>query len=194
MIEQALHDRLAIIKGAFDGERVNIVGGRRRHHPPLHVGDPAVREQHDQVDIAQARERIDRRTPGIARGCDHDGRALRALRQHMVHQPRDQLHRHVLERERWAVKQLQHELMRPDLTKRNHGGMAKCSVGLVRHAAEIGVRNLAADKRADHIDGDLPIRPAKESGDGFTRKVRPGFGHVETAVAGKPGQHHVAEP
>ena len=115
------------------------------------------------------------------------------LRQHVIHQPRDQLHRDVLERQGRAVKQLQHELIGTDLVERHHRGMAERGIGLVGHAAEIGVGDLAADKRADHIDRDFPIGPAEESGDGFRRKLRPGFGHVEAAVAGEPGQHHVAE-
>ena len=146
-----------------------------------------------EIDIVEPGERIDRGAAGIAGGRDHDGGALRALRQHMIHQPRDQLHRDVLERQRRAVKQLQHELIGPDLVERNDGRMAERGVGLVGHAAEIGVGNFAADERPDHLDRDFPIRPAEKSGDGLGRKLRPGFGHVEAAVAGKPGQHHVAE-
>ena len=152
-----------------------------------------MRKQHDQIDIVETREGIDRGAAGIARGRDHDGGALRALRQHVVHQPRDQLHRHVLERQGRAVKQLQHELAGTDLVERHHGGMAERGIGLVGHAAEIGVGDFAADKRADHVDRDFPIGPAEKSGDGLRRKLRPGFGHVEAAVAGEPGQHHIAE-
>ena len=117
----------------------------------------------------------------------------RPLRQHVVHQPRDQLHRHVLERQRRAVKQLQHELIGTDLIERHDGRMAERGIGLIGHAAEIGIRNLAPDKRADHLDRDFPIGPAEKSGDRFRRELRPGFGHVKAAVAGKPGQHHVTE-
>ena len=152
-----------------------------------------MREQHDQIDIVETRERIDRGAAGIARGRDHDGGALRALGQHVIHQPRDQLHRDVLERQRRAVEQLQHELIGPDLIERHHGGMAEGGVGLVGHAAEIGVGNLAADERPDHVDRDFPIGPAEKSRDGLGRKLRPDFGHIEAAVAGKPGQHHVAK-
>ena len=152
-----------------------------------------MRKQHDQIDILEALERIDRGAAGIARGSDHDGGALRALGQHVIHQPRDQLHRDVLERQGRAVKQLQHELMRTDLGQRHHRRMAERGIGLVGHAAEIGVGNFAADERADHIDRDFPIGPAEKPGDGFRRKLRPDFRHVEAAVAGKPGQHHVAE-
>ena len=66
MVEQPLHDRLAIVEGAFDGERMNVGGARRRHHPPLHVGDAAVRKQHDEIDIVETGERIDRGAAGIA--------------------------------------------------------------------------------------------------------------------------------
>ena len=85
----------------------------------------------------------------------------------MVHQPRDQLHRHVLEGQGRAVKQLEQELMGTDLAERNHRGVAEGGVGLIGHAAEIGIGNLVADKRADHIDRHFPIWPAEKSGDGF---------------------------
>ena len=91
------------------------------------------------------------------------------------------------------VKQLQQELIGADLVERHHGGMAERGVGLIGHAAEIGVGDFAADKRPDHLDRDFPIGPAEQPGDGFGRQLRPGFGHVEAAVAGKPGQHHIAE-
>jgi len=91
------------------------------------------------------------------------------------------------------VKQFENELMGADLAKRNDGGMPEGGVGVVGHGAQIGVGNFAADKRADHVDRDFPIRPAEKSGDRLRRKLRPGLRHVKTAVAGKPGQHHVAE-
>ncbi len=104
VVEQALHDRLAIVEIAFDGERMDVGCTGRRHHATLDFGDAAVREQHDQIGIVAAGESFDRRAAGVARGRDHDGGALAALGQHMVHQPRDQLHRHVLEGERRAVE------------------------------------------------------------------------------------------
>ena len=193
VVEQRLHDRLAVVKGSLDRQRMDVAGTRCRHHPPLHLGDAPVREQHDQIDIFQPGERLDRGTAGIARGRDHDRGTLRTLRQHVIHQPRDQLHRDVLERQRRTMKQLEQEFVRSDLVERNHGRMAESGVGLVRHAAEIGIGYLAGGKRPDHLDRDFPIGPAKETGDGLARELRPGLGHVETAVAGKPGQHHVTE-
>ena len=42
MVEQPLHDRLAIVERAFDRDRVDVVVRGRGHHPALHVGDAAV--------------------------------------------------------------------------------------------------------------------------------------------------------
>src|ERR1700730_8693365 len=71
--------------------------------------------------------------------------------------------------------------------------MPEGGIGLVRHAAEVGVGDFTADKWAEHIARALPIRPAEKSADDLRRKLRPRFRHVEAAVAGEPGQHHVAE-
>jgi len=71
--------------------------------------------------------------------------------------------------------------------------MAEGGIGLVGHAAEIGIGDLAGGEGLDDVDGDFPIGPAKEAGDGIVRELRPDLGHVEAAVAGKPGQHHIAK-
>ena len=67
-------------------------------------------------------------------------RALAARGQRMIHQPRQELHRHVLEGERRAVKQLEHERVGVDLDERRHRRMPERAVGLARHAGEVGVR------------------------------------------------------
>ncbi len=193
VVEHRLHQRLAVVERAFDGERVDIGGARRRHHATLHLGDAPVREQHHEVDIVEIGKRFDRGAAGIARGCDHDGGALRALGQHMIHQPRDQLHRDVLERQRRAMEQFERELVRADLIERDHRGMPERGIGLVGHAAELGIGNLAGGERPDDLDRDLPIGTAEECSDGLGRQLRPDLGHVQPAVAGKPGQHHIAE-
>ena len=97
----------------------------------------------------------------------YDGGALVALGEHVIHQPRDQLHRDVLERQGRPVEQLEQELVGSGLVERHHRRMTEGGVGVIGHAAEIGVGNLAADKRPDDVDGDFPIGAAEEGRDGF---------------------------
>ena len=124
-----------------------------------------MRKQHDEIDLAPAAERLDRGAAGIARGRDHDGAALAARGQHPIHQPRQQLHRQILERQRRAVKQFERERIDAELRERRHGGMAERAVSLAHHAGEVGLGDRIADKARDDVDGDLGIGAAGESGD-----------------------------
>ena len=60
--------------------------------PPLHVGDAALREQHEDVGALAPAERFDRGAAGVARGRDHDGGALAARREDVIHEPAEELH------------------------------------------------------------------------------------------------------
>src|SRR5438045_2954928 len=71
--------------------------------------------------------------------------------------------------------------------------MMEGAVGLVRHAREIRRRNRAADEGARHLAGDLGIGASGQGADLLIGKNRPDIRHVETAVAGKPGERHVDE-
>ena len=123
-------------------------------------------------------KRLDGRAAGIAGGRHHDGGALTPLAQHMVHQPRHQLHGEVLEGERRSVEQLEHEQIGVELDERRGRRMAEGAVGLARHASDIRLRDRVADKWPDHLAGDLGIRPAGETADGFTTERRPAFRHI----------------
>ena len=193
MIEQALHDRLAVVEGALDGDGMDVGGRRRRHHAPLHVGDAPLREQHDDVDLIAVAERFDGGAAGIARGRDHDGAALAARGQHVVHQPRQQLHRQVLEGERRTVEQFERKGIHAELGQRRHRGMAEIAVGLARHAGEVGLGDGIFGETADHLDGDFGIGPAGEAEDGLAVEPRPGFRHIEAAVAGEAREHGVGK-
>ena len=166
---------------------------RRRHHAPLHLGNAAVRKQHDEVDLTAIAERLDGGAAGIAGGRDHDGAALAARGQRMVHQPRQKLHRQVLEGERRPVKQFEHEGVHAELRQRRDRGMAKIAVGLARHAGEIGFGDGIADERPDHLDRDFGIGTAGEAGDRLRLEARPGLRHIEAAVAGKAREHGLGE-
>ena len=124
-----------------------------------------MREQHDHVDLRAAAERLDRGAAGVARGRDHDGGALAALTQRMIHQPRQQLHRQILEGERRPVEQLEHEQAGAELHERRGRRMAEGAVGLARHAREIGLGDAVADEGPDHLDRDFGIGPAGKARD-----------------------------
>ena len=89
--------------------------------------------------------------------------------------------------------QLQQELIGSDLVERHHRGMAEGGVGLVGHAAEVGIGDFTGGKGLDDVDGDFPIGPAEEACDGVLRELRPDLGHVKAAVAGQPREHDLDE-
>ena len=148
-----------------------------------------MRKQHDDVDLAAVAERLDGGAAGIAGGGDHDGAALAARGERMVHQPRQKLHRQILERQRRPVKQFEHEGIHAELRQRRDRGMAKIAVGLARHAGEVGFGDGIADERADHLDRDFGIGTAGKAGDRLRLEPRPGLRHIEAAVAGKTREH-----
>ena len=119
----------------------------RGHHASLYVGDAPVRKQDNEICIVAPGKRIDRSAASIAGRRHHNGRALATLGEHMIHQPRKQVHRHVFERERRAVKQLQHETIRCDLVQRHHRRMPERGVGFIRHLAEIRFGDFSGHER-----------------------------------------------
>ena len=126
VIEHAFDDGLAVVERTFDGERADIAGICRRHHPPLHVGDAALRKQHDEIDLVAVPESFDGGATGVAgRRHDDDGAAFAACRERVIHQPRDELHRQIFEGERRPVKQFKRECIDAELRQRRHRGMAE---------------------------------------------------------------------
>ena len=193
VVEQALQDRLAIVERAFERDRVDVVRVNASHLPPLHVRDALVRIHDEHVDLFEPAEGFDRRRARIARRRAHDGGALAALLERMVHHAREQLHRHVLEGERGAVEEFEHEEIVADLRQRRHRRMAERRVGLLQHVAEGGRLDLVAHEGADDALGDPPIGLAGEPGDLVRGNLRKALWHIEAAVARQPRQHGVGE-
>ena len=148
-----------------------------------------MRKQHDEIDLAAAAERLDRGAAGVARGRHHDGAALAVRGQHSVHQPRQQLHRQILERQSGAMEQFERECIDAELRDRCHGRMAERAVSFAHHAGEVGLGDGVADKKPDDFDRDLGIGPAGESSDRFRFEPRPGLRNVKAAVAGQTREH-----
>ena len=165
MIEHPLHDRLAIVEGPVDRDRVHVRVFGGGHHAALHVRDAAVRKQHDQIDLSAAAKSLDGGAAGVARGRDRDGGALAAARQRMVHQAREELHRQVLEGERRPVMELEHEGVGAKLHQRRDRRMVERAVGLVSHARQVRVGDRSAvleRRRSPRARRELHVRLAQQ--------------------------------
>ena len=66
--------------------------------------------------------------------------------QNMIHQPRHELHRQILEGQRGAVEKLQDEQIRPELSERGHCRMPEIAAGFAGHAREIRLGNSISDE------------------------------------------------
>ncbi len=173
VVEHALHDRLTVVEASLDRQRMHIVFGRGGHHSPLHGGHATLWKEHENVGVRSAPEGLDRGAASVARGRNHNGRALAARSKRMVHELCQELHRQILECKGWPMKQLEQEFVDAELHERSNGRMAEIAVGLARHAGEIVLRDGIADKRTDQLDGDFRIGPAGEAGNDITLELRP---------------------
>ena len=111
----------------------------------------------------------------------------------MVHEPGEQLHGQILERQGRAMEQLEDERAGTELDQRHDRGMAERPIGLGGHAGEVVLRDRAVDERAQDFERQLRVRQAGQAGDSLRSENRPEFGHIEPAIAGEPGQHRLDE-
>jgi hypothetical protein len=193
VVEHAFDQRLAVVERAADGERVNVLLARRRHHAALHVGDASLGIEDHDIDALGAAKGLDGGAARVARRRADDGRALASLGEHMIHQPREQLHRHVLKCQRRTVKQLQHERAGIDLHQGRDRRVAEAGVGLVGQPAQLVPGHGIADKGMDDRGRNLRKRASGKSGEVMLREAGPCLGHIEAAVAGQTGEQHVLE-
>ena len=191
VLEGGLHDGLAVVEGAFDRDAGDIAVGDAGHEPALDLADAALGEQHHDADVGAAAESLDGGAAGVARGGGQDGDGAALSRQHMVVQPPQQLHGHVLERQGRAMEQLQQEQVRLQLLQGRDGGVGEGGIGLGAHVGQDGRFNLVAGETAQHGGGHLVIGLAREPGDFLGREGRPGFRHIQAAVRRQAGQDGV---
>ena len=141
--------------------------------------------QDEDVDHVEAAEGFDGRGTGIAGGGADDRGARAAPLQRAVHQPRHHLHGEILEGERRPVKQLEQPARRRNLAERRDGRVMEAAIGVVEHGFEVGEARIALEIGAHDAVGGFCIVEAGEGFDLGGRKTRPGFRHIEAAVAGK---------
>ena len=126
--------------------------------------------------------------------CGADDRGtLPAAPQHLLHHAAEELHGHVLERERGTVEDLEQEEVGVELAQRHDGRMAKTGIGGLGHAAQGAGRETIAREGRDQPFRDVGIGLAREIRDGGAVEVRDRLGQVEPAVARETGQQHAVE-
>ena len=164
------------------------------HLPALHLAGAALGVEHDDVDAPPVATRLDRRRAGVARRRADDGHPLAALGQHVVEQPPEQLHRHVLERQRRPVEQLQRPQVRVQLHQRRHRRVAEArAVRLAAQSLQRRERDALAHEGLHHPGRDLRIRQAAHGAQVGGGQGRPGLGHEQATVLGKPREEHAGE-
>ena len=131
VVEHRLDDVLAVVERAFERDVVHVGVEHRGHLQALHRRGAALRMQDEDVGGVAAAEGLDGGRAGIARGGADNGRLEPALGEDVVHHPAEELHGDVLERQRRAMEQLEHEMLRLELDQRRHRGVAEHGVGLV---------------------------------------------------------------
>ena len=191
--EQGFDDVLAVVEIPLDRQRMRVRRRHGRHLPALHLGNPAVRVQHDDVEGGAVAAGGERGGAGVAgRGAD-DRHMLMPARQHGIEQPPDQLQRQILEGERRAVEQLQQPQPLVQLNQRRHRRMAEGAVGGVGQLAQFGSGKRVARKQGHDSRRELGIGQPGQAAQRRRVEFRQGFGHKQPAILREAGEQHVLE-
>ena len=154
--EDALDSSLGLVEVARDGAHAQVLPRHGGHLGPLNGADALVGVEHHNRNAGHVRKAGERRGAGVAAGGgeDQDAVAAALLLHGAAHQLRQHRQRHVLERRRGAVEQLQHVLV-PHLLQRGD----LLYVKLVRigalHAAVDLLLGVARQIRPQHAPGNL---------------------------------------
>ena len=187
VVEQRLHQILAIVEGAFDGDVVRVGGVDRGHLPALDLRYPALREKDEDLDPILALAGRERGRASIARRRADDGHALVARPQHPLEQASDQLQGKILEGQGRAVKQLEQPEVLVELLQGGDRRVTEAGIGLPDQLGKRIFDHRSGNEGADHPLGQLGVGEAGEGGDLAVRENRPGLGQVEAAVPSQAG-------
>ena len=191
VVEQALHDVLAIVEGTAQRNVVDIGVEHRGHLPPLHLRGAPLGMQNEDVGRVATAKGLDGGRAGVAGGGADNGGAAAAAGKDVVHHPREELHRHVLERQRRAVEQLEHEMAGLELDQRRYRGMPEGGVGLVDDALQLGVWDVAVDKATDDIERHLGVGSVGIGRDLAGGDLWPVLRDIKAAIARKARENSV---
>ena len=191
--EHPLHHRLRVVEAAVDGDVVDVGGEHGGHLPPLHVADPPLGMEHEDVDPLAPRHRVDRRAAGIAAGRADDGQVLVAAREEFLEQQAKQLQRDILEGERRSVEQFEHPMPLVELDQRRDRVVRETTIGRLAQFAQPRRCDAVADEGLHHPRCEFGIGQTAQRTDLVFRKARPFARQVQPAIARQPGQRHAFE-
>ena len=165
ILKGVFDDSLAIVERSLDRHAGDVGLFGRRHEPALNLADAALREEGHDLDGLATSERLDGRAAGVARSGAKN-RLVPALgAQQVIIEPGQDLHRHILEGEAWAVEQFRQKDTRLQLLERHDRRMGEGGVGLPTEGEDFAVRDLIVGEGADHPRGDIRIPHVGEAGD-----------------------------
>ena len=193
VVEHRLHQVLAVVEGAFDGDVVDVSGWNGGHLAALDVGNPSLRVENEDLDGGAVAAGLDGGRAGIARRGADDGHPFALGLQHVVEDRAEELHGQVLEGQRRPVEQLQQPFALANFLQRGDFRGVEICIRAVDDPGQGAVVEGAADKGPDHAERQFGIGQAFERGDVGGRKSRPFLGHVKAAVGRQARQQHVGE-
>ena len=193
IVEHSFHARLRIVEAAIDGDIVDVGREHGGHLAPLDIADPAIRVEHEDIDPIASCDGIDRRRTGIAAGRTDNSQVIAAARKERLEQQAEQLQRHVLESQRWAVEQFEQPMLFVELLERGHGGVRELAIGALAQAAQFVFGQAAFDKGQHHPRGKLGIGQSAHCRDLFGRELGPCRGHIEPPIRSQPGERSAFE-
>ncbi|MNL03982.1 hypothetical protein D3C87_1245360 [compost metagenome] len=161
VIRHRLDDVLGVVEHAFDGQVEDVRVLQAEHLRGLERAHLAVRAQHEHADAILAAHRVLGRAAGVAGGCPEDVQLQAGAAQCVLEQVAEQLHRHVLEGQRRAVRQAQQLQRRAALlAQRTQRGNVRRVVARTCVAVHLGGVGLAR-QRAQVVGGDV-VAEARE--------------------------------
>ena len=190
-----LDEILAIVEDAVDGDVVDVRLLQAEHLRLLERAHPAERRQHEDLDAALAFQGVLGGAAGVARCRAQDVEPAAAARELVLEGLADELHRDVLERERRAVRQAEHEDARLERPQRHDARVAEDvgAVGSQQHRAQVVGRDVV-DEARQHREGELGIRELAPRSERRRVDGRVALGNVEAAVGREPFEQDRREP
>ena len=186
--KRALHEPLAVVEAALDGDAMHVVVCDRGHLQLLQRADAPVRIHDEYVDGRPAADAGDGGAAGIAAGGAQDVQALPAPVQDVVEELPEQLQGDVLESQGGPVEEFQNRNV-AGVFQMYDPGSAEGAVGCVNEVFQVGC-GYVVDESGQHAlcqFDEVQLGQAVE----IPRNVRDSSRHQQASVGCQAGQHSV---